>query len=109
MRVGEIPPDAQDNIHAPVTRASLLVDNLTFRQLRTNGEIRLPNNDRVGVEWSDSDDCDSPAEPMNDEPVAGPSSLRDFSNTPIPISDESKKWMTERERGKPKPRWHILM
>ncbi|KAG5864277.1 hypothetical protein JTB14_021252 [Gonioctena quinquepunctata] len=47
-----------------------LVDNLTFRQLRANAEIRLPNNDRVGVEWSDSDECDSPAEPMDDEPVA---------------------------------------
>ncbi|KAG5886836.1 hypothetical protein JTB14_005288 [Gonioctena quinquepunctata] len=80
------------------------VGNLTSRQLRANAEIRLPSNDRVGVEWSDSDDCDSPAEPIDDEPVAGPSSLRDFPNTPIPISDESKKWMTEREKGKPKPR-----
>ncbi|KAG5879186.1 hypothetical protein JTB14_038348 [Gonioctena quinquepunctata] len=88
MRVGEIPPDAQDNIHAPVTRAPLLVDNLTSRQLRANAEIRLPNDDRVGVEWSDNDDCDSPAELMDDEPVAGPSSLRDSPNTPIPISNE---------------------
>lgn len=33
---------------------------------------------------------------MEVESVEGPSSLRDFSETLIRISDESKKWMTER-------------
>ncbi|KAG5866827.1 hypothetical protein JTB14_016557 [Gonioctena quinquepunctata] len=130
--MGEIPPDAQDNIHAPVTRAPLkgfsLAEalNMIYND-DSHGDIYneppdpnvdtdedsgegdnggLPNNDKVGVEWSDSYDCDSPAEPMDDEPVEGPSSFRDCPNTIIPISDESTKWITEREKGKPKPRWH---
>ncbi|KAG5864142.1 hypothetical protein JTB14_022006 [Gonioctena quinquepunctata] len=57
-----------------------LLDNLTSRQLRANAEIRLINNERIGINYND-DDTES--------------SIADVATTVIRLS-EIKNWKTQR-------------
>ncbi|KAI4462959.1 transposase is4 [Holotrichia oblita] len=72
-----------------------LIDSLTSRQLRANVEVRLPNNERIGVTGTEE------RETPNTVPIASfATPIRDFS-----MAETSKNWIPEREKQKPEPMW----
>lgn len=77
-----------------------LVDNLNSRQLLANAEIRLPNNERLGINYDvlhlDQQNIFS----------LGPT-VCDISSDirPIQLPDKYEKWMGTRIKSKPKPCW----
>lgn len=86
-----------------------LVDNLTSRQLRANAEIRLPNNEVLGVAYDDGGDSTLVPVPLPaSAPGPGPHTIGiDAAVVPTPPSENAKTWMAEREvqKTKCKPRW----
>jgi len=75
-----------------------LVDNLSSRQLLANAEIRLQNNERLGVDYEDLD---------NQYNISQIHTTREsFSIVePFELSDKYKKWISTRIKSKSKPSW----
>jgi DNA excision repair protein ERCC-6 len=75
-----------------------LVDNLSSRQLLANAEIRLQNNERLGVNYENLD---------NQYNISQIHTTREFSSIvePFELSDKYKKWISTRIKSKSKPSW----
>jgi len=75
-----------------------LVDNLSSRQLLANAEIRLQNNERLGVNYEDLD---------NQYNISQIHTTRESSSIvePFELSDKYKKWISTRIKSKSKPSW----
>lgn len=76
-----------------------LVDNLSSRQLLANAEIRLPNNERLGVNYDVLDiDYQNTIETHISVDISSP--VRQ-----IKLSERYEKWIDSRMKSKRKPRW----
>ncbi|KAG5887401.1 hypothetical protein JTB14_001591 [Gonioctena quinquepunctata] len=75
-----------------------LVDNLNSRQLRAAAEIRLPNNDRIGVEYTQNEISD-----------AQDSEGLESTSASVLLDEKEKYWLKERRKQKPnfKPSWEL--
>ncbi|KAG5889889.1 hypothetical protein JTB14_032788 [Gonioctena quinquepunctata] len=75
-----------------------LVDNLTSRQSRAAVEIKLPNNDRIGVEYTQNEISDA----QDSEGLESTSAL-------VLLDEKEKYWLKERRKQKPnfKPSWEL--